>query len=459
VLLTACLGLFGLRSASNLDLRLDEISGPIAQQMQHSHGVELQAGALYENALELIVAANQKDGARVEQIKRETEAEIAAIQNRMERLGQVVDSDQDRQDVNKLKALLGKWNDAFASLRAKLDAGNVAAAREFVDGVVKPASYDLVKTAKGLAEAQFSEMDEYRKAADEAYRTERAITIGALALALLTAAGVLFVVLGINRTLRKAAAELSQGAIQTASAAAQVSSSSRSLAQGSSEQAASLEETSASTEEINSMARKNTDQSRSAAQLVGRSQNDFVEANHALQQMVTAMDNIGASSDKISKIIKMIDEIAFQTNILALNAAVEAARAGEAGMGFAVVADEVRNLAQRCANAAKDTASLIEESVANAGDGKAKAERAAALIRTIAEELSGLKGLVETVDVGSQEQARGLEQISKAVAQMEQVTQSTAANAEESAAAAEQLSAQSESLKRIVQGLTEMVGA
>jgi len=160
----------------------------------------------------------------------------------------------------------------------------------------------------------------------------------------------------------------------------------------------------------------------------------------------------------MSKIIKTIDEIAFQTNILALNAAVEAARAGEAGMGFAVVADEVRNLAQRCAQAAKDTAALIEESIAKSNDGKTKVDQVAVAIHAITEESGKVKTLVDEVNLGSQEQARGIEQIGKAITQMEQVTQRTAANSEESAAAAEELNAQSETLKDVVVRLSAMVG-
>jgi methyl-accepting chemotaxis protein len=267
-----------------------------------------------------------------------------------------------------------------------------------------------------------------------------------------------FVVRAINRTLVTAVSELSEGAEQVAGAASQVSSSSQSLAQGSSEQAASLEETSASTEEINSMARKNTDNCRTAADVVTASQQKFIETNQSLEQTVVAMGEINAQSGKISKIIKTIDEIAFQTNILALNAAVEAARAGEAGMGFAVVADEVRNLAQRCAQAARDTAVLIEESIVKSNDGKLKVDQVAAAIKAITGESGRVKTLVDEVNLGSQEQARGIEQIGKAIMQMEQVTQKTAVNAEESASAAEELNAQSEALKEIVGRLGAMVG-
>jgi len=270
-------------------------------------------------------------------------------------------------------------------------------------------------------------------------------------------AGSVLTIRTLSRALRQTTSGLRETAGQVANAARQVSASSQSLAQGASEQAASLQETSASSEQINSMARKNSDSLESAADLVTQSQQKFAEASQAFRQMVTAMGEIGAQSARISKIIKVIDEIAFQTNILALNAAVEAARAGEAGMGFAVVAEEVRNLAQRSAQAAGDTASLIEESIAKSNEGQAKVDHVAAAIQAITGESAKLKSLVDDANLASREQARGIEQVGKAIVQIEQVTQSTAASAQESAAAAEELSAQSQNLKDIVERLAALV--
>jgi len=283
-----------------------------------------------------------------------------------------------------------------------------------------------------------------------------------IAVSILIALGVgivaIYIVRGINAALGQTVVELSEGAGQIAAASTQVSASSQSLAQGASEQAASLEETSASSEEINSMAHKNTENAAVMAQLVGQSKTEFINTNQQLGEMMTAMDEINESSGKIAKIIKIIDEIAFQTNILALNAAVEAARAGDAGMGFAVVADEVRSLAQRSAQAAKDTAILIEDSVSKSVNGKTKLGGVATSIQRISSEFTGLATLVDEVSHGSKEQSLGIDQIGKALSQMEKVTQTTAANAEESAAAAEELNAQSEAMKELTERLSEMVG-
>ena len=267
----------------------------------------------------------------------------------------------------------------------------------------------------------------------------------------------LWIASAVKRALRRAACQLSEGAEQTSRAAEQVSAASRSLAQGASEQAASLEETSASSRQIKDAARHNAEKSREGAGLIGRSFQRCEDANQLLREMVTAMDEIKGSSDRISNILKAIDEIAFQTNILALNAAVEAARAGEAGLGFAVVADEVQNLAQRSAQAAKDTAVLVEESISKSKDGKLRVDRVALAIGSITSESSKAKQLIDEVNRNSLEQARGVEQMAGAIAQMDQAMQQTAANAEESASAAQELSAQSASVREIAAGLAALI--
>ncbi len=170
------------------------------------------------------------------------------------------------------------------------------------------------------------------------------------------------------------------------------------------------------------------------------------------------MEGIQASSHRIADIIGVIDGIAFQTNILALNAAVEAARAGDAGMGFAVVADEVRNLAQRASQAAKDTAGLIEQSIANTSQGRDDVEQVVASVKTITTGVDQVKALVEEVSASTRQQAQGIDQVADAVARISKVTQTTAATAEESAAASEELNAQAEAAMAEVDRLDSLVG-
>ena len=267
-----------------------------------------------------------------------------------------------------------------------------------------------------------------------------------------------WIVRRISASLRTTATELREGAHQVVSASTQVSSSSQALSQGATEQAASLEETSASMEEMASMTRQNADNSQRAAGLVAQSVQEFTRCDAALGEMVQSTDRILDSSNRVAKILKTIDEIAFQTNILALNAAVEAARAGEAGMGFAVVADEVRNLAQRSAQAAKDTAVLIEEATTNASAGTTKVKALSESIERLGQQTTEIKQIVDEVSTASRQQAQGIDQVTQAIAQMEKVTQTTAATAEESAAASEELNAQAETSLHMVGQLEAMVG-
>jgi len=261
----------------------------------------------------------------------------------------------------------------------------------------------------------------------------------------------------IAKKVRRIVEELREGSHQVTGAASQVSSAAQELARGASAQAASLQQTAASSNEIRSMTQNNAQNSQASAGHMTETSHLVADANRKLAEMKTSMDEINASSGKISKIIRVIDEIAFQTNILALNAAVEAARAGEAGMSFAVVADEVRNLAQRSSQAAKDTAALIEESISRSKEGGVKLAGVVESISNITGSAAQVKSLVDQVQAGSQEQARGIEQISKTLSDMEQMTQQVAANSEQSAAASEELSAQAESMRAVVRDLEVLI--
>jgi methyl-accepting chemotaxis protein len=292
-----------------------------------------------------------------------------------------------------------------------------------------------------------------------ASNTRQAFLGAALFLMAVLIAGISLYILEkqVSSPLRDLAKRLADGALKVAESAGQVSTSSQALFEGSSQQTASLEETSASSEEIRSMAQASTEHCRSTADLVLSSQTKFVHTNKSLTELITAMDETNASSAKISKVIKLIDEIAFQTNILALNAAVEAARAGEAGLGFAVVAHEVRTLSQRCAQAAQDSAVMLDESMLKSHSGKAKLDEVTIAIRSVTEESSKVKAFVDQINTGSMEQTRGISQIARAIAEMEKVTLASTASAQSSASVADELTTESIALNEIVRILSTLV--
>lgn len=267
-----------------------------------------------------------------------------------------------------------------------------------------------------------------------------------------------FIIRSITGPIRRIIAGLTDGAQEVASAAGQVSGAAQSLAAGSSRQAASIEETSSALEEMSSMTRRNADSASEADRLMAETQQVVSATNESMQKLTRSMSEIALASEETSKIIKTIDEIAFQTNLLALNAAVEAARAGQAGAGFAVVADEVRTLAMRAAEAAKNTAGLIEGTVGKVRDGSDLVARAGEAFSNVADRSSKIAGIVAEISVASHEHAKGIQQVNSAVAELDKITQQNAAGAEESASAAEEMSAQAETMKQMIDGLVAMVG-
>jgi methyl-accepting chemotaxis protein/methyl-accepting chemotaxis protein-1 (serine sensor receptor) len=457
VLFTFGLGVTALTSINMVNARLGDIIGSTIHKQTLAHGLASDVTELTGITRGMVIRGMVKND----------EAQQANIQQfdmLTERIDATIDTfrglniePETKQDLDDIKQTLDSIRPSKDAILEAFKAGDNTAALGILDNSVRPAQKRLESSVADILKVQDGLLTSDNEAAAAAASTSRWITAILLLLTLCVAVVVCFIVRQVNQILRSSVHELAESSEQIAAAATEVSSSSQSLAQGSSEQAATIEETSSVSVEINSMAQRNTENSRQTAGIVTESESKFKRANDSLSEMVIAMEGISTSSQKISKIIKVIDEIAFQTNILALNAAVEAARAGEAGMGFAVVADEVRNLAQRCAQAAKDTTDLIEDSMQKSDSGMAKVDQVAVAIREITEQSAQIKTLVDEINLGSIEQSRGIDQISTSIGQMEQVTQSSAANAEETAAAAEELSAQAKALKDVVSRLRSMV--
>ncbi|NCC52042.1 MAG: methyl-accepting chemotaxis protein [Spartobacteria bacterium] len=305
-------------------------------------------------------------------------------------------------------------------------------------------------------------MDTTDKIANEAASSLSAssliMTLGLIVGVIVALGASILIIRGITGPLRRIIAGLSSGSEQVTSASGQVSGSSQEMAEGASEQASSLEEISSSLEEMTSMTRQNAENAKQANGLMNETNDAVGKGMDATERMSSAVNEIKNSSDETAKIIKTIDEIAFQTNLLALNAAVEAARAGEAGKGFAVVAEEVRNLAQRSAEAAKNTADLIEGSQRNAERGVAVTTEVTEMLKKIVDSSTKVAQLIGEVSAASNEQAQGIDQVNIAVAEMDKVVQRNAANAEESASASEELSSQAQELNSMVVDLTTLVG-
>jgi methyl-accepting chemotaxis protein len=456
--LVILLGAAALLMTRNLNRDLDHTANVTARQQYLAGEVNAATSELTSLERGAVLAAMLGDKAHVDQYQQNFLTRSAGLRNALGELGRLAPSASASQQVRTLQEQAQSVAAADEELRQAMANQQMDAGMVIFSDKVAPRLEEIGKHASALVEQQSRDLAQASADSAKKSASSTMVTIALLLIGMFVGAGVFFLVHKANKSLRTLAEHVAGSAHKVTEAAGQVSNASQSLAEGATQQAASLEQTSSSTEEIASITRQNADHALQVASLMEQSARGAGEVNQSLDRMVEQMKQIDTSSGKIARIIKVIDEIAFQTNILALNAAVEAARAGEAGLGFAVVADEVRNLAQRCAQAARDTAALIEESIASSRDGNARLDQMAGSVRKMTENAVRVKTLVDEVNQGSQEQSRGMDQIAHSVAQMERLTQKNALAAEESANAGNELNTHAESLRALVHEMRAMVG-
>jgi len=453
--LAAISGIITASSISILSSAVKQVAGQSLPAVYCSGRLIAQAKEQRSGMAAHIAASNPDD-------KKQLAAAIAGLHQQIEaglkEYASISDTPEDRAIGEQARTAYARLAAAWEKVRPASEVGDTFGATDMwtKDGI--PAADDVAKQLQALVDLNKSRSD--RSAA----RALAAATWGSIAvwLALLIAVGggvlaALRVGRYISSNLKRAVMELSRAAEQVAEAAGQVRSSSQQLASKTSSDVASLQETSKSVLEIDAMTRDNADYSRQAASAMTQVDHGVTEANTHVGQMLDSMRRIGSSSEQISKINRVIDEIAFQTNILALNAAVEAARAGEAGLGFAVVADEVRSLAQRSAQAARDTSELIEESIRRSGEGAARLDRVAGSVKEITNSAGSVVSLIGRVSSATEEQARRMESVARVFAQMEEVSTSAAVSAQQAVAASQTLNSQVNSMTGIARRLREML--
>ena len=360
-------------------------------------------------------------------------------------------------ELDKYKEAIVRYRKVFGtSISLAMANKNAAAQNNF------NANQDVIKELEGIVgglseyNAKLADEISTQNKKDAAAANVMLIAIGLAALGLLVVLGTMISNM-ITRPIKYAIDSLNMGTDEVSTASSQVAAASQQLAEGTSEQAAAIQETSSTLEETSSMVHQNRENTQQAATLARQANQYAHKSNSEMANMMRSMSELKSSSNEIAKIIKVIDEIAFQTNILSLNAAVEAARAGDAGKGFAVVAEEVRNLAQRSAQAAKDTAVIIESNISLSDSGVDIAHNVRISVESIEEQAKKVSELLDEISVATNEQAQGVDQINKAVSQMEVVLGTNARTAEEAAAASRTLEDQAVNVKEIVNTLVVLV--
>ena len=458
MLLTIVMGfsaIFLFNSASSSVTRVIEYD---AVKLSKSGELDTLAANLIANEQSMMLFTSLEDSNGAGDARHRLDSNLIRFRGLIDQFRPLLKTEEGKVKIAKMEQQSDRLAHQQEEFQSILQSGKMDEAQRFLTEQLVPTSTSMSEVANSLSQGA------KRRISESGSELKVTVSTGRMnaSILMLLSAGIgvwmYMVIVKLDKQLRHSVEELHQGSQQLRSAAGEVSSSSHSLAHESSEQAAMIEETSASTEEINSMAKQNRQSAQNATTLMDEAAKSTEESNREMAECVQAMKKIGDSSTRIANTLKLIDKIAFQTNILALNAAVEAARAGEAGMGFAVVAGEVRTLAQQCATASEEISGLIDQSVSNSDAGRVKIAKLSETGLKVNQVFTSLKVLVKEISLSSEEQGRGIEQIGRAVQMMEAGTQKSAANAEESAAAAEELNAQSEQLTQVAAGLGRMVG-
>jgi methyl-accepting chemotaxis protein len=456
VALGALVGIVFFIRTGELSARLEAVSSTSLPAIYSLGRLEGFAKDLRGNMRSHIVTASPEGKAKAD---KDLAALASGFASELSAYSLRANSEDERAMVEKVRPAYDRFIESWNGPRGLSVSGNPDGAMSaFMTGTM-PAVKQLMENLDQLTEMKKAEADRNVVAGTDAAASGRwwAATL-IMAIMLAGAALSWAMVRSIGGPLARAAAELSQASEQISSAAGQVASASQSLAQGASEQAQSVDDTATAAARLSAAAEENTGQFHNASELVEAVGGRVRRGGETLAAMTASMADINRSSERIAQILKVIEEIAFQTNILALNAAVEAARAGEAGMGFAVVADEVRNLAQRSSQAARDTAALVEESMSSARQGRDTLGHMAAVIEDITRTSADMSAVVVRVTESGVAQSESIHSISRSVSELQQLAQGSASVAEETAAAGEQMSAQSANLRTTMRVLEAVVG-
>jgi methyl-accepting chemotaxis protein len=420
----------------------------------------LEAGAKGHNsqAVDGVACSGCHGTDSVEGHRKKFEEIVASTREGISRFRGLAETGAEQTALTVFADRLTTWSGLYEEYVNQAGHGNFGRGHQILTQQMFPIMGEIDKAVGQLADNQHRDLVAAAAAAGRTTAASRWSALVSGALGICAGLAILLLARHVGKVLRQVAARLGASTEQVATSAAEVFASSQSLADGASQQATALAQTSASMAAMADATHRNRDHSRSAADVVVESGQVVGKMEDTVRGMSASMHEIRVSGDKIVAVVKLIDGIAFQTRILALNAAVEAARAGSSGSGFAVVADEVGRLAQQSAEAAKTTAELVDGTVSGVREGAARLQGVAEAIGLVTGNSSKVGALVSQVLSGSEEQARNIDQVSAAVARMEQVTQQTATTAQAAASASRELDSRAAQLCNAAEQLRSLIG-